>query len=271
MTSTTATADRLRNLHRWNIGVGLAHLAQGIAILALSTSFSIAVVATVMTGPPGAADSLSLQRTFFDFPFAIAIAVFLFLAAGDHLLMSIGPVRRWYEANLARGINIARWIEYSISASIMIMLISLLNGINNLYALLAIFGVNASMILFGLLMEKVNLGRDRDEVTWWPFWFGCIAGIVPWIAIVIGLVTAATDMTTVDGVRVNPDGVPGFVYGIVISLFLLFNCFALNQWLQYRGRGRFADYLFGEKVYLVLSLVAKSALAWQIFAGTLAS
>ncbi|NCY17583.1 MAG: hypothetical protein EBX39_12670 [Actinobacteria bacterium] len=197
-----------------------------------------------------------MSRTFFDFGFAIAIAVFLFLAAGDHLLMAAPRVKDWYERNLLRGINIARWVEYSISASIMILLIALLNGINNLYALMAIFGVNASMILFGLVMEKVNMGRD--EVNWWPFTFGCIAGIVPWIAIVFALVTAATDTTMVDGVRANPDGVPPFVYGIVISLFLLFNCFALNQWLQYRKRGRFADYLYGEKVYLVLSLVAKS-------------
>ncbi len=265
MTDTTA---RLRNLGRWNLGVGITHLVQGVAILALSTSFSIAVVATVQTGPPGAPGSLSVQREFFDFPFAIAIALFLFLAAGDHLLMTVPPIRRWYESNLQRGINVARWIEYSVSASIMILLIGLLNGINNLYAMLALFGVNASMILFGLLMEKVNMGRD--EVTWWPFWFGCIAGIVPWIAIVIALITSATDSTMIDGVPANPDGVPGFVYGIVVSLFLLFNCFALNQWLQYRRKGKFADYLYGEKVYLVLSLVAKSALAWQIFAGTLA-
>lgn len=261
-------AERFRNLQRWNLGVGIVHLAQGIAILVLSTSFSIAVVGTVMTGPPGAPDSLSASRTFFHFSLPIGIAVFLFLAAGDHLLMVVPRIRAWYEANLSRGINVARWIEYSVSASIMIVLICLLNGINNLYALIALFGVNASMILFGLLMEKVNSGRD--EVTWWPFWFGCIAGIVPWIAIVIGLISSSTAVT-VDGVRVNPDGVPGFVFGIVISLFLLFNCFALNQWLQYRKRGRFADYLYGEKVYLVLSLVAKSALAWQIFAGTLAS
>jgi hypothetical protein len=51
-------------------------------------------------------------------------------------------------------------------------------------------------------------------------------------------------------------------------LFVLFNIFALNQWLQYRATGRWADYLFGEKGYIVLSLTAKSALAWQIFGGT---
>ena len=50
----------------------------------------------------------------------------------------------------------------------------------------------------------------------------------------------------------------------------LFNVFALNQWLQYRAIGRRRDYLFGERVYILLSLTAKSALAWQVFAGTLA-
>jgi hypothetical protein len=45
----------------------------------------------------------------------------------------------------------------------------------------------------------------------------------------------------------------------------------LNQWLQYRAKGRWSDYLYGEYAYIVLSLTAKSALAWQVFAGTLAS
>ena len=260
---------RLSNLRTWNLGVGGLHLVQGILILVLSTSFAIPVVATVMTGPPGAENSLTVNKTFFDFNFPIAIALFLFLAAVDHLLMAAPRVRGWYEGNLLKGINYARWIEYSVSASIMILLICLLNGINNLYALIAIFGVNAAMILFGLVMEQIN--RDRTSVNWWPFILGCIVGIVPWIAIVIGLITSATDNTMIDGVAANADGVPTFVYFIVLSLFLLFNCFALNQWLQYRGKGKFADYLYGEKVYLVLSLVAKSALAWQIFGGTLAA
>ena len=52
---------------------------------------------------------------------------------------------------------------------------------------------------------------------------------------------------------------------------ILFFSFGLNQWLQYRGVGRWTDYGYGEKVYLVLSLVAKSLLAWQIFGGSLAA
>jgi len=56
----------------------------------------------------------------------------------------------------------------------------------------------------------------------------------------------------------------------VISLFLLFNSFALVQWKQYQAKGKWANYLYGERAYIVLSLVAKSALAWQIFSGALA-
>ena len=39
--------------------------------------------------------------------------------------------------------------------------------------------------------------------------------------------------------------------------------------LQYRKVGPWRDYAFGELAYIVLSLVAKSLLAWQVFAGTL--
>jgi hypothetical protein len=64
---------------------------------------------------------------------------------------------------------------------------------------------------------------------------------------------------------------PGFVYGIVISLFLLFNCFAIVQYKQYKAQGKWTNYLYGERVYITLSFVAKSLLAWQVFTGALIS
>jgi hypothetical protein len=96
----------------------------------------------------------------------------------------------------------------------------------------------------------------RDRTTMLPFWFGTLVGLAPWVAIAVNVVGA--------------EMVPGFVYGIVVAQFVFFFSFGLNQWLQYRGVGRWADYAFGEKGYLVLSLVAKSVLAWQIFGGSLA-
>jgi hypothetical protein len=63
---------------------------------------------------------------------------------------------------------------------------------------------------------------------------------------------------------------PTFVYAIIVSLFILFNIFAVNMWLQYRQIGPWRDYLVGEKAYILLSLTAKALLAWQVFAAVLA-
>jgi hypothetical protein len=186
--------------------------------------------------------------------------VFLLFAAIDHLLMAAPGIWPWYRDNLRKNINYARWMEYSISASLMIVLIALITGISDIGAIIAIFGVNAAMILFGLDTEMFN--RTRDRVNWWPYIFGCIAGAVPWIIIAYQVVGA-------DNRAPAGEGVPTFVYGIIISLFVLFNSFAINMVLQYKKVGPWRDYLFGEKAYILLSLTAKTALAWQIFANTL--
>ena len=139
----------------------------------------------------------------------------------------------------------------------MIVLIAMLTGISDLTALIALLGVNAAMIMFGATAERAN--RSGRPVIWRPFIFGCIAGAVPWIAIAIQIAYSQN----------QTGNVPGFVFAIFVSLFILFNSFALNMLLQYKRVGPWRNYLFGERAYMVLSLVAKSLLAWQIFASTL--
>jgi hypothetical protein len=241
---------------RLNIIVGLLHLLQAALILLLAAPVSLPVNVSYLTGPPGAG-SYGGPAHLFNLRIDLAVAAFLLLAAIDHLCVVSPRARPWYLRNVARGVDPARWWEYSISASIMVVLIAMLAGITEGTALLALFGVNASMILFGLAMERVNLGRD--SVDWRPFVYGCVAGAVPWLVIGLQL-----------GVSKANSAVPGFVFAIFLTLFLLFNTFAVNMWLQYRGRGRWRDPAFAERVYLILSLVAKSALAWQVYAGALA-
>ena len=243
---------RFAGLRKYNIGMGVLHAAQAIAILALATAFVLPVTAAFMTGPPGTKPAD--PATLFNVSVAWGCALFLFLSAAAHFIISSPWGYKKYKADLRLSRNYARWVEYSLSSSIMIVLIAMITGISDIAALIALFGVNVSMILFGLLQEKY----EKPGGGMVPFWLGCIAGITPWIAIVIYLVSPG-----------NPASPPGFVYGIFISLFIFFNCFALNQWLQYRQIGKWRDYLYGEKVYITLSLVAKSLLAWQVFAGTL--
>lgn len=242
-----------RRLRLYNAAMGLLHAAQGAIILALSNDFTLPVTATFMEGPPGEAppelDSL------FDLRIGPAVALFVAISAVAHFTLIMPGVFGWYIRNLERTRNYARWIEYSVSSSVMIVLIAMLTGISDIAALVAIFGVNASMILFGLLMEHYE---EPGHPNWLSFWFGCLAGAVPWVAIAIYFLSPGSEATP-----------PGFVVGIFISLFVFFNCFALNMWLQYRRVGPWRNYVFGESVYVLLSLTAKSALAWQVFFPTL--
>jgi hypothetical protein len=209
-----------------------------------------------MAGPPGTPPSDPV--VLFDSRIAWGVALFFGISALFHFMVALPPFTTRYVAGLRAQRNYFRWVEYSVSSSIMMVLIAQIVGISDVAALLAIFGVNASMILFGWLQEKYETPGSGG---WMPFIFGCIAGVVPWLAVLIYVVApgAATD--------VEP---PAFVYGIIISLFLFFNVFAIVQWLQYKRVGKWANYLNGERTYITLSLVAKSLLAWQIFAGTLA-
>ena len=249
-------ASQTSSLRRANAIAAVLHALQAAAVLLLATDFALPVTASYMAGPPG---TPPLDRAvLFDISTGAAVAGFLALSALAHLLVGTAWWQR-YLADLGRQRNPARWVEYSLSSSLMIVLIAQLVGISDVAALVALFGVNAAMILFGWLQERYEHPGNRG---WLPFVFGCVAGVVPWVAITIYLLSPGSTSSA------SP---PGFVYGIFVSLFVFFNVFALNQWLQYRAKGRWQDYLFGEKVYIVLSLTAKSALAWQIFAGTLAA
>jgi len=244
-----------KTIKRYNLIAGIFHLAQGLLVVSMANDFSLPIVARYMAGPPGSsfAEPVTLLKT----PVGLTVAIFLFLSAFFHFLVISPKFFAKYSSGLLANRNYFRWVEYSISSSVMIVLIAQICGISDVAALIAIFGVNASMILFGWLQEKYE---EPGNGGWLPFIFGCIAGIVPWLGLVFYIFAIGGPGDT---------KAPAFVYGIVISLFLLFNCFAVVQFLQYKKVGKWAQYLRGEKTYITLSLVAKSALAWQIFASTL--
>jgi hypothetical protein len=245
---------RLKHLRTWNLVVGLILAAQAIMIALLTNKFSLPVTTTFMEGPPGSPSKL---QHLFNIPTGWGVFTFLAISAIALLIMASPKVFPWYRRNLLQSRNYGRWIEYFFSSSIMIVLISQITGISDIAALIAIFGVNASMILFGGLQEKYEKPGKPNLIS---FWFGSFAGIIPWIAIAV--------YVWAPGLKVSP---PGFVYGIVASLFIFFNCFAVNMILQYKKVGLWRDYLFGEKVYIILSLTAKALLAWQVFFPVLMS
>lgn len=247
----------LTGLRKFNVLMGGLHMIQGVLMLVLSSDFSLPVNTNFVVFSPQVGELVPETDTLFRLRLGPMVASFLFMSAAAHFAVSLPGIYEWYARNLGKGINYARWIEYSISASVMILIIAMLSGMYDAVSLMLIFFLNATMILFGWMMELHNQATEKPN--WTAFFFGVLAGAITWVAIGAYLFGAGDE----------PGGPPAFVYWIFFSIFLFFNCFAVNMVLQYRQVGRWRDYLYGERMYIILSLVAKSLLAWQVWAGTL--
>lgn len=245
-------------LRTYNAFMGFLHLAQAIVIFILSNDFTLPITTSFLSFIPEMGKLWPVTDTVINLPLGPMVALFLLLSAVAHFTIASPGVFGWYVNNLNKGINYARWYEYAFSASLMIVLIGMLCGLYDLAALLMAFALTAVMNLCGLMMEVHN--QTTQKTNWTAYVIGCIAGIVPWVAIAVYFFGS---LATAEG------SVPTFVYFILPTLFVFFFSFALNMVLQYKKIGPWRDYLFGERMYVLLSLVAKSALAWQVFAGTL--
>ena len=255
-----------KKLRRFNLLMGGLHLIQGIGMILLATTviqkiaeFSPTITQFYLTYNTETQSLEAASRALFQLPFGILAGVFLLLSALAHALISIPKkLNDIYNRDLQKGINKFRWFEYALSSSVMIVLISTLFGIYDIASLILIFVVNASMNLFGLMMEQLNANRGDAKVKWGPFVWGSFAGLAPWAAILLYMFGTG-----------NFGDVPWFVWAIVATYFVMFNTFPVNMILQYKKIGKWQDYLYGERTYIVLSLVAKSILAWLVLFGAM--
>lgn len=258
-TNSTLTMDqKFSKLKRFNLIMGVLHLLQGILMVVLSNDTTYPIFTNFLNFNTETMSLSPEPKLLYDLRFGPAVAAFLLISAAAHFYLGTIGYKR-YVKNLKKGMNPTRFVEYALSSSLMIVLIGMLSGLWDLGAIILIFGLNAMMNLFGILMELQN--QTTDKTDWTSFIFGSIAGIIPWIVIFLFF------LGSVNSGDAKP---PDFVYVINPTLFVFFNVFAINMVLQYKKVGKWADYLFGERAYIILSLTSKSVLAWLIFAGTLA-
>ncbi|WP_423189801.1 heliorhodopsin HeR [Alkalibacterium sp. f15] len=252
----------LKSLKKFNIVMGFLHLIQGFLMLGFAifieriADFKIPVLSNFLTFDETQMRLVTETNQLFDVPFGIAVSLFLFISAIAHFIIVSPWGNPIYNRDLQKGINKFRWYEYAISSSLMIVLIALLFGVYDIGALILIVAANASMNLFGLDMEEIN--QYTKKTNWKPFVFGSVAGLAPWVVILLYAFGNS-----------NPAEVPWFVYALAGSYFVFFNLFPINMILQYKKIGKWNNYLYGEKGYIILSLVAKSVLAWLAFGGVM--
>lgn len=255
----SATSDiKFARLRRFNGIMGFLHLIQGIFMIVVSNDTTYPIFTNYLNFDVATRSLKPDTQLLYDLRFGPAVAVFLLISAIAHFYLATVGYQR-YVRNLKQGMNPIRFYEYALSSSLMIVLIGMLSGLWDLGAIILIFALNATMNLFGIMMEYHN--QHTAKTNWTAFVYGSVAGIIPWVVIMLYFLGAVSSGDA------KP---PTFVYAIIPTLFVFFNMFAFNMVFQYKKVGPWKDYLFGERVYIILSLSAKTVLAWLIFAGTLA-
>jgi hypothetical protein len=246
-------------LQKFNRRMGSLHFVQAV-ILFIIVNYSLKLPVITRYFDKTAEGIRPVSETLFNVPVAVVGPVFLLISALFHFFISSPFYVRKYEANIAKGMNPMRWWEYSISSSIMITALLMLGGLIELPAVVFVFTLNFIMNMMGLEMERYN--QFTTKTVWFPFNIGVLAGIVPWIVGGLYFWESTNNIA---------DSIPGYAKIGFILTFLFFNSFAINMWLQYKKIGKWKEYVYGEKAYIVLSLVAKSALAWILVLGTMNS
>jgi uncharacterized membrane protein len=250
-------------LKKLNIGAGIFLFVQGILMLILGylldwnrDIYTFYLKFKIISFVPFQAQVLPDPQVIFTVSNLGAVLSSFLLISGIALLLIAFVVNKSYVENLKKGMNPYRWYEYAITSSIMLVILATFVGVWDLWSLVMIFVLNAVMIFCGLLMEKINFYTKKTD--WSAYLLGCLAGFTPWLVIAAYFISALSSGET------NP---PDFVYAILLVYFILFNTFSINMILQYAGVSKWKDYLYGERVYVLLSFIAKSILAWLVFVG----
>ena len=227
------------------------HLAQAVLMLvaglsiASITRFRLPLTSSFLSYDVAAQRLVSMARHVSSLQIGPIVSSFLFLSALFHLLTVLPGLNGVYNRHIEKGINPFRWFEYALSSSVMIVLIAMLFGVYDLASLIMVFALNATMNLMGLMMEVHN--QDAPRTRWTAFIIGCFSGAVPW-AVVLTYFLGGGSFSRI----------PWFVYSILGMYFVFFNLFPVNMVLQYRKIGKWADYRYGERGYILLSLVARA-------------
>jgi hypothetical protein len=221
---------------------------------------------------------LSLYITTYDTRWAIIL--FHFLSFAFQFCNSIFADR--YNATFSSGeTHLSHFLEYSISASIMITTMSVQLGVQDIYTLMGVFCNSWACMMLGFFAEILfqnNVPKvDILIFKWSPHWIAHISGWVTLcFAVAAVLSSLNTFLTCMNGVEL-----PSFVYPLVVAEMVIFCSFGGVQFWEFCCKppsDRFTEKEGGPEYkkrvqwafrvefwYIVLSLAAKTILGCVVY------
>jgi hypothetical protein len=250
------------NLLKINLIIGLVYLLQVVAVLILSKATYFAIRTNYQT-----TDSLASQegnqvlapatRDMFDLNVVYLLVAILAVSAIAHLLIAT-VYKTSYQANLAKSHNKIRWLDYSVSFSLTIVVASLLAGIHDIVTLLAIVVLTIISAVLALSVESKSI--SSKTVDWRSLMVALGASLAVWTGIFIYVTHS---------VVYGQVSIPNYIYFALLSLFGLSIAIHVNTYLSFKRLGRWANYQHSELMFVLLSFVAKVALVWWVVGGML--
>lgn len=261
-TSKSAKKITTATLYAWNKWLALLYGAQAVAIVIAGAAYSLPVTANFLTKDTFASKAgespvlAQATRHLFDVNLLYLVAAILLVAAVTHGLLAT-VLRKRYELGLAAQVNRARWAGFGLVSALSIVTVGLISGINDVSLLGTLVALVILGGLSGLAIEVYSQGATRRRLAYTICW---IAAVVPWV--VVGMYLLGANIW-------GSGNIPAYVYGIYGSMTVLLLGIALSMYFQYKKRGKWADYLYADRAFTILTFVTLSALVWQVFAGVL--
>lgn len=250
------------SLYAWNKWLALLYVAQGVAILIAGAAYSLPITTNFLTKDTFVSKANETPvlapavEHLFDINLVYLVAAFLFVAAVTHILLATVLRSRFEQALVAR-VNRVRWAGFGVASALSIITIGLISGIYDI----SLLGMLAASVIIGslagLAIEVYSQGTSRRRLVYVISW---VAAVLPWLVVATYLL----------GANVYGSGdIPAYVYGIYGSMTVLLLGIALSVYLQYKKHNKWADYLYADRAFTILTFIALSALAWQVFFGVL--
>jgi hypothetical protein len=193
----------------------------------------------------------------------------------------------WYIETYPNGPRYLQYVEYSLSASLTIVVMALNAGIQDLYTILTIFALFFGMNVFGIVAEfMVHLAEELEErvdfsVLRIPFrylWLiphacGWVLFLFTWLPIIVKYTKTKACSKNAGGMM----GVPWFVEAAIVFESILYIFFGIVQLVVLVCRTRYPKSILDlcgfinctwkdilDVSTVTLSLVAKTWLAWML-------
>jgi hypothetical protein len=236
-------------------------LLQAVAIVVFGGSQTVPITAQYLANDALASEAAGHQvlalatRHLADVPLSWVAAKALVIFAIVYLIAAT-VWRSKYEAWLDRGVNKLRWVGLGAGGGALAVTGAVLSGVSDIVYLALIFGAVFVAAMAGLAAELLGPDRRMRRLL---VGSGLVAGILPWGVVIASLV----------GVCLYDGTLPTYLYYVYGSTFLLTVAVCMAGVFRLEQRGKWADTIYAERMFMILGFLAATVLAWQIFAGAL--